>query len=549
MTAVEYGKAVLSGEIAACEYVRLSVAKHFEELKKQRSEAFPYYFDEEAAQKPIDFFGIMRHYKGEFYGRKFVPEPWQAFVLWCFFGWKRLDGRRRFKYMYIEVPRKNGKSTFMAGIALYHILADDENAPEIYFTATKEKQARIVLDEARKIAKTTPELAKRLKVLQYTIEYERKNGKMESLGGDSKKQDGLNVSLGVLDELHEHKTFEMFDVLKTACGMRSQPMICMITTAGFNKEYPCFKYRRKCIDVISGKMDQNNLFSLIYTLDDEDDWKVEESWQKANPSWRLMNQDEFKDEAEEAKVDPSMEVGFLTKRLNVWTNAPNVWIKDDVWNACDLGPVDYDTFKEIPAYAGLDIASVKDITAMVMTFNLGGVKHVKSWFWIPEAKVRQKEDIVDYWLWKKDGFVRVTPGNVIEVEELTNDIYSILEKYNVQMLAYDRWGSDAIIQGLIKLGFPESKLDKYKQTTMDMTIPVKELESDIYNVKLNHEGNPVLRWMASNVIVHTDSAGGVKFNKDKSIDKIDGLVALAMAYGAEIGLRGEGPISFTPTFL
>ena len=549
MTAKEYARGVCNGKIPVCEYVRLSVAKHQAELKKQRSEDFPYYFDEEAAEKPIKFFEVMRHYKGEFYGRRFVPEPWQAFILWAFFGWKRLDGRRRYKYMYVEVPRKNGKSTFMAGIALYHILADNENAPEIYFTATKEKQARIVLDEARKIARTTPELAKRLKVLQYTIEYDKKNGKMESLGGDSKKQDGLNVSLGVLDELHEHKTFDMFDVLKTACGMRAQPMICMITTAGFNKEYPCYKYRQKCIEVLRGVQEQNNLFSIIYTLDEEDDWKSEDSWVKANPSWNLLNQAEFYDEAKEAMTDGSMEVGFLTKRLNVWTNAPDVWVKDEIWKDCNLGAIEYDDFKDVPAYGGLDIASTKDVTAMVLMFKKDGIRHAKSWFWIPEEKVRQKEDIVDYWLWKKEGLVRVTPGNVIDVEELTNDIYSILEKHNIASIAYDRWGSDAVIQGLIKRGFPEAKLDKYKQTTMDMTVPTKELEMDVYSKKLNHEGNPVLRWMASNVVLYIDSAGGQKFDKNKSIDKIDGMVALAMAYGAELSNAEDVPISYKPIFL
>ena len=547
MNPEQYGLDVISGKIPAGELVRLAAQKHFDEKDKQRTDDFPYYFDEVAGQKPITFFSIMRHYKGRFYGKKFIPEPWQAFVLYCFFGWKRMDGRRRYKYMYIEVPRKNGKSTFMAGLALFHILSDDENAPEIYFTATKEKQARIVLDEARKIARTTPELAKRLKILQYTIEYEKKNGKMESLGGDSKRQDGLNVSLWVLDEVHEHKTFDMFEVLKTACGMRDQPMICMITTAGYNKEYPCYYYRKKCIDVLQGTNKQNNLFALIYTLDEDDNWKDEASWIKANPSWRLMNKEEFKDEAEEAKTDPSMEVGFLTKRLNVWTNAPDVWIKDEVWMKCDLGPVE--GMESVPAYGGLDIASTKDITALVLTFNVDGVHHVKPYFWIPEEKVIQKEDIVDYWLWKKQGFVRVLPGNVINIEELVDDIYKILDSHNIIKLAYDRWGSDAIIQGLVNRGFPLQKLDKYKQTTLDMTVPTKELEADVYSQKLNHAGNPVLRWMASNVVLYMDSSGGIKFAKDKSIDKIDGMVCLAMCYGAEISNRGEGPINFTPTFL
>lgn len=535
----QYGKDILSGKIAACEYVRLSVGKHFAELEKD----WDFYFDKEAGMHPVKFFHIMKHYKGEFYGQHFVPEPWQAWILYVFFGWKRKDGRRRFKYMYIEVPRKNGKSTFMSGIAHYHMLKDNENAPEVYFAATKEKQARICLDEARNIGKVTPELASRLTIRKFDVEYEKGFGKMEALGSDSKRQDGLNVSLGVLDEFHEHGTLDMFNVLKTACGMRSQPMICMITTAGFHKEYPCFTYRKQCIDVLRGVKDQDNLFSMIYGLDDEDDWKVEESWIKANPSWRLLNKEEFKDEANEAIQFPHAEVNFKTKRLNVWTNAETVWIKDEDWMKC-AGPVlPYEQLKTIPCFGGLDLASTKDINALVLNFPLSdGTKHIKCWFWIPEAKVQQKEDIVDYWVWKKQGLIRVIPGNAIDQDELARDILSVLLQYNVRGVAYDRWGSDGVIQSIIKGGFPESKLDLYKQTTLDMTMPTKELETAIMLQKLNHEGNPVLRWMASNVVIYMDSSGGMKFDKSKSIDKIDGMVAMAMAVGEE--MSGPAPSAY-----
>ncbi len=525
----QYGKDILSGKIPACEYVRLSVAKHFEEVKKD----WDYVFDPEAGLHPVKFFSIMKHYKGDFYGQHFIPAPWQAWILYVFFGWKRKDGRRRFKYMYIEVPRKNGKSTFMAGLALYHMLKDKENAPEIYFAATKEKQARICLDEARNISKVTPELASRLTIRKFDVEYEARFGKMEALGGDSKKQDGLGVSLGVIDEFHEHKTLDMFNVLKTACGMRSQSIIAMITTAGFHKEHPCFTYRKQCIDVLHGSRTQNNLFSMIYGLDEEDDWKTEESWIKANPSWDLLNKEEFRDEGGEATNFPHAEVNFKTKRLNVWTNAETVWIKDEDWMKCD-GPV-RDDLTDTPCYGGLDLASTKDINALVLNFPLpDGTRHFKSWFWIPEAKVEEKEDIVNYWVWKKQGLIRVLPGNAIDQDELAKDILSILLQYNVVGLAYDRWGSDGVIQAIQKGGFPQAKLDPYKQTTLDMTIPTKELESAIMLEKINHEGNEVLRWMASNVVIYMDSSGGMKFDKSKSIDKIDGMVSMAMAVGEEL---------------
>jgi len=542
MNPKQYGLDILSGKIQVSEYARLSVAKHFNELKKD----WDFYFDDEAGMHPVKFFSIMKHYKGEFYGRRFVPEPWQAWILYVFFGWKRGDGRRRFKYMYIEVPRKNGKSTFMAGLAHYHLLKDNENAPEVYFAATKEKQARICLDEARNIGKVTPELASRLTIRKFDIEYPARFGKMESLGGDSKKQDGLNVSLGVIDEFHEHKTLDMFNVLKTAGGMRAQPMICMITTAGFHKEHPCYTYRKQCIDVVRGTREQDNLFSMIYGLDEEDDWKSEESWIKANPSWRLLNQEEFRDEAQEAIQFPHAEVNFKTKRLNVWTNAETVWIKDEDWMKCD-GPV-RDDLQTVPCYGGLDLASTKDINALVLNFPLpDGTRHFKCWFWIPEAKVQQKEDIVDYLVWKKQGYIRVIPGNAIDQDDLAKDIAAVLMQYNVLGVAYDRWGSEGVIQSIQKGGFPSGKLDPYKQTTLDMTMPTKELESALMLGKVNHEGNPVLRWMASNVVIYMDSSGGMKFDKSKSIDKIDGMVAMAMSVGEE--MSGAAPVTGNVRFL
>ena len=540
----QYGKDVLSGKIPACEYVRLSVAKHFEEAKRTD---WDFHFDKDAGLHPIKFFAVMKHYKGEFYGKRFIPEPWQAWCLYVFFGWKRSNDKRRFKYLYIEVPRKNGKSTFMAGLAHYHILKDSENGPEVYFAATKEKQARICLDEARNIGKVTPELNSRLTIRKFDIEYSDKFGKMESLGGDSKKQDGLNVSLGVLDEFHEHQTLDMLNVLKTACGMRSQPIIAIITTAGFHKEYPCYTYRKQCIEVLRGMKEQDNLFSMIYGLDEEDDWKTEESWVKANPSWNLLNQEEYRDEAKEAIQFPHAEVNFKTKRLNVWTNAETVWIKDEDWMKCAGSVKDEKDLKSIPCYGGLDLASTKDINALVLNFPLqDGTRHFKCWFWIPQAKVEQKEDIVDYWVWKKKGLIRVIPGNAIDQDELAKQIYEILDRYKVSALAYDRWGSDGVIQAIMKLGFPSDRLDPYRQTTLDMTVPTKELETAITLGKVNHEGNEVLRWMASNVVIYMDSSGGMKFDKSKSIDKIDGMVAMAMAVGEELSAppKPSGNIRF-----
>lgn len=524
----QYGKDILSGKVAACEYVRLAIARHEEDLKKD----WQYYFDEEAGLRPIKFFHILRHWRGEFYNKPFVPEPWQAWVLYVFYGWKRKeDNKRRFKFLYIEIPRKNGKTTFLAACTLFHILKDDENAPEVYYAATKEQQARLCLDEARNIAKQTPEVRERLKVLKYSIEYEAKNGMMRSLGSDSDKQDGLNPSMAVLDEVHAHKDFGMFDKLNTAFGMRAQPTLMMITTAGSNKSNPCFDYRSKCIDVLLGIKSQDNLLALIYTIDEEDDWRTEESWIKANPSWPILNQVEFRDDAQEAIDFASRETSFKTLKLNVWADAESVWIKDDDWMKCAGVPMEPSGI----CYAGADFAESKDLCALVIQWP-GNPRHIKSWFWIPEKKVREKEDRVDYWVWKKQGYVRVIPGDAIDHQQLAIEVLEILNKYNVQGLTYDKYGiGEAVIQTMINDGFPVDKLHPMKQQTTQYQGPIRKLEEEIMLQKVNHEGHPVLQWNVRNVVLYMDSYGGVKFNKSKAVEKIDGAVALAMAYAEELG--------------
>ena len=529
----QYGKDILSGKISACEYVRLSVARHFEDLKNKD---WDYYFDEEAGIKPVKFFSVLRHWRGEFYNRPFHPEPWQAWVLYVFYGWKRKKGdKRRFKYLYIEIPRKNGKTTFLAACTLYHILMDDENAPEVYYAATKERQARLCLDEARKIGDQTEEVRKRLVIRKYEIEYPKKNGVMRALGSDSDTQDGLNPSMAVIDEVHAHKDFGMFDKLNTAFGMRAQPTLMMITTAGNNKNNPCFTYRNMCIDILRGIKKQENLMAIIYTLDEEDDWKAEASWIKANPSWPIMNQVELRDDSESAMQFAHMETSFKTLKLNIWSDSDSVWIKDDDWMRC-AGEAKEPTG---PCYAGADFAESKDLCALVIQWP-GSPRHVKSWFWIPEKKVREKEDRVDYWVWKKEGHLRVIQGDAIDHQQLAFEVLQILQQYSVAGLTYDKYGiGEAVIQSMVNDGFPVDKLHPMKQQTTQYQGPIRKLEEEIMLEKINHEGHPVLRWNIANVVLFMDSYGGVKFNKSRVTEKIDGAVALAMSIAEELGSEPE----------
>jgi len=534
MNPLDYGNRILSGKIPAGEYVRLSVARHFEDLKRD----WEYYFDEEAGLRPIKFFGVLRHWRGEFYGRRFIPEPWQAWVLYVFYGWKRKsNGKRRFKYLYIEVPRKNGKTTFMAACTLYHMLKDDENAPEVYYAATKERQARLCLDEARKIAQQTPEVYKRLVIRKYEIEYPERNGVARSLGSDSDKQDGLNPSMAILDEVHAHKDFGMFEKLNNAFGARAQPTLMMITTAGQNRSLPCYEYRNMCVEILHGNKKMESILPMIYSLDEEDDWKSEDSWKKVNPSWEILNKDEFYDSANSAVNFVHKEREFKNWRLNIWTDVNEVWMKREEWMACAVEPYSDADLAGLRCWAGADFAETKDLCALALNFKLrNGKTYAKFYFWIPMKKVREKEDVVDYDVWANQRYIRVIPGDAIDHQALAGEVLEILHRYNVEGMTYDKYGiGEATIQVMINDGYPVKKLHPIKQGTTFFQGPIVALEERIGLGEFEHDGSPVMEWNIRNTEVFYDSYGGKKFIKSKAANKIDGSVALVMSIAEEQG--------------
>ena len=530
----QYGLDVLSGKIAACEYVKLSVQRHFDDLEKD----WGYYFDVDAGIHPVKFFKILRHWRGIFFDKPFIPEPWQAWALYVFYGWKsKKDDTRRFKYLYIEVPRKNGKTTFMAACTLYHMLADNENAPEVYYVATKERQARLCLDEARKIGGQTPEVRKRLTIRRHDIEYPQRNGTARALGSDSDTQDGLNPSMVILDELHAHKDFGMYEKMDTAFGMRAQPTMMMITTAGANRSYPCYSQREICIEILKKNKQQDNMLPLIYTIDEGDDWKLESTWIKANPSWDIIFQDNFREDAHKAIESATWERAFQNLRLNIWTDVNEVWIKSDEWmaRACDPPKSDKEMIG-LPCWAGADFAETKDLCALVLNFELkGGDTYTKYFFWVPEKKVREKEDVVDYHIWKKNGWLRVVGGDAIDHNALAIEVLQILQEYKVLGMTYDKYGiGEAVIQSMINDGYPVDKLHPIRQNTTFFQGPIVRLEERIGLKTFWHDGSPVMAWNIRNTEVFYDMYGGKKFIKSKARNKIDGSVALAMSIAEEL---------------
>ena len=522
-----YAEQVRSGEILVCEYVRLAVERYYADLDRALDEGR--YFDKKAAMRAIHFIEKLKHTKGEWAGQRFRLEPWQQFVLWNIFGWKNADGTRRFRYAYIEIARKNGKTALSAGIGLYMLFADGESRPEVYSAATVKDQAKICFSDAVEIVKAT-DLKSYLTPYRNSIVYELKGGTMKPLSSDYGTHDGLNPSCGIIDEFHAHKDSGMFDVIKSAFGARRQPLMFVITTAGFNKSGACYAYRENVIKVLRGVNEDDSLFCIIYTLDDKSEWDDPKMWIKANPNLGVsLSADYLADQVKDAKNRPEAVRNVMTKNVDLWVDAERTWILDDAWQKC-IGTTAPADLKGCACWGGLDLSNVSDITAYVLLFHENDRFQLLPHFWIPEEKMLEKirKENINYDKWVAEGYVTVTPGNVIDYDFVKADILRIVADYELRTSAYDRWNSS---QTIIDLQNEGMECNPFGQGYSSMSAPTKEFEKLVLTGKIEHFGNPVLRWMLASTLVKTDPAGNIKPDKEKSTQKIDGIVAAIMALG------------------
>lgn len=522
-----YAEQVRSGEILVCEYVRLAVERYYADLDRAFDKGR--YFDKKAAMRAIRFIEKLKHTKGEWAGQRFRLELWQQFVLWNIFGWKNADGTRRFRYAYIEIARKNGKTALSAGIGLYMLFADGESRPEVYSAATVKDQAKICFSDAVEIVKAT-DLKNYLTPYRNSIVYELKGGTMKPLSSDYGTHDGLNPSCGIIDEFHAHKDSGMFDVIKSAFGARRQPLMFIITTAGFDKSGVCYAYRENVIKVLRGVNGDDSLFGIIYTLDDKSEWDDPKMWIKANPNLGVsLSADYLADQVKDAKNRPEAVRNVMTKNVDLWVDAERTWILDDVWQKC-IGTTAPADLKGCACWGGLDLSNVSDITAYVLLFHENDRFQLLPHFWIPEEKMLEKirKENINYDKWVAEGYVTVTPGNVIDYDFVKADILRIVADYDLRTSAYDRWNSS---QTIIDLQNEGMECNPFGQGYGSMSAPTKEFEKLVLTGKIEHFDNPVLRWMLASTLVKTDPAGNIKPDKEKSTQKIDGIVAAIMALG------------------
>ena len=526
-----YAEQVLEGKIPASETIKKACQRHMSDLKTADSRGL--YFDPDAADHAIDFFRFLKHSKGEWGGCTFELELWQCFIVGSIFGWKRKsDGMRRFRTAYIEVPRKNGKSTLISGIGLYLFMCDGEPGAEIYTAATKRDQARITHGEATRMVKSSPALRKRIKVFKDNLHIEATHSKFEPLGADADTMDGLNVHAALVDELHAHKTRAVWDVLETATSARRQPLMLAITTAGFDQTSFCYEMHEYCTKILNGSVQDDTVFTYIATIDEGDDPFSPVTWRKANPNLGISKkEDDMERLALKAKEMPSALNNFLTKHLNVWTQQAERWINLDLWDE-NAGMVVEEKLVGRKCYGGLDLSSVSDITAWVMVFPEDDDPEriqVLCRFWCPEARLHDNNNRYkdQYQKWKRLGFLKTTPGDAIDYEFIKAQVLQDAQKFNLIDLNIDR-----LFQGYqLAMELAEEGLTvvPFGMGFKSMAAPMKEFERRLLKRKIQHGGNPVLRWMADSLAVKMDPAGNLKPDKASSQGKIDGVVALVMA--------------------
>jgi len=504
----------------------------------ERAVANGCYYDEGAAAHVVSFFEEhLRLTKGRWAGKPFILMDWaREDVLEPMFGWMREDGSRRFRLAYIEVPKKNSKSTMCAGIALYLLAGDAEPSAEVYCCAADRNQAGIVYRHASAMAKASP-LLKPYIVPRDSIKnlaIPSSDSFLRVLSADSYTAEGIDAHGVVFDELHTQKNRALWDCLRYSGAARRQPLIVAITTAGWDRESICYKQHTRAMQVLEGSIQDDSFFAYVRSADKGDDWTSPKVWKKANPALGdIISIDDMTRECEEARESLSNENAFRRYRLCQWTEQEHRWLSMDKWNACGE-PFDIEALKGRKCYGGLDLSTTTDLSALVLLFppDIGEPDYkLLSWFWAPRdrAELRARTDRAPYLEWGQAGLLTLTDGEVTDYDVIRRDINAIADTYGIEELAVDRLFQGA--QLCTQLTADGLNLAAHGMGFLSMAAPTVAFERLVLAGMLRHGGNPILRWMASNVTVETDAAGNIKPSKAKSQERIDGITAAVMAVG------------------
>lgn len=552
-----YGERVERGEIPACEWVRKAVKRQIEDQKRFSGKSSRFYFDPDEAAKVCKFIELLPHTKGQLAGQKIRLEPWQIWILTTVFGWRRTaDGGRRFRRVYIEVPRGNGKSSLSSGVALYCLLADKEPGAEVYSFATTRDQAGIVFNDAKRMVQQTASLRSHfgVEVLSHALYVPKTNSTFQAKSADGSTLDGLNTHLAVVDELHAHRTRAVYDVVETSLGKRVNSLMWVITTAGFDTSGICYEVRTMVRNVLNRSVVDESQFGIIYGLDEGDDWKSLAALEKANPNWGVSVMPEVVTSLQKKAIAiPSAAGNFMTKHLDVWCSAASGWMNMPAWNKCAREELRREGFEGEPCYIGLDLGSKSDMTAKVLMFpreDRDGRTYFVTFadFYLPSRAIETSPNS-QYRGWVEQGLIRVTEGAMTDFNVVEEDIREDLSRYSVQSIAYDPWQATQLISSLEDSGAP---LVECRMTVQQISEPMKTLEALVLDGRIQHDGNPCLTWMMGNVVAKVDAKDNIFPRKERYEQKIDGPVAMIIALsaaGAEQDDFSDFDSSVTGTFL
>lgn len=496
-------------------------------------------FHKEVADRAIYIIENLKHSTGEWAGLPFKLMPWQKKPLEQFFGTLNADGTRQYRTLYEEVPRKNGKTEQGAGIATYLLVGDNEPGAQIYSCAGDRAQASLIYNSAAPMVRQSPALMSRLVIIesQKRIVYHEQNSFYQVLSAEAYSKHGLNVHGNLFDELHTQPNRDLWDVMRTGSGARRQPVTMVMTTAGYDRNSIAWEIHDYACKVRDGIINDPTFLPVIYAAPEDADWMSPVTWKKCNPALGNFRKiDEIKTLCKQAQEMPAFEMTFRRLYLNQWVNSAERWMPINLWDDCKV-EFGTDEFNG-PCYAGLDLSTTTDLTALSLIFpHSDGSYTVLADFWVPEDSIleRAHKDRVDYSQWVREGLIHTTPGNVVDYSYILHDLGEKLKLYDIRELAFDRWGSQKIVVDLQNIGFeidpklPGHHLVQFGQGYASMSPPTKELMTLVMQKKIRHDGNPVLRWNIDNLVVTQDPAGNLKPDKAKATQRIDGAVAMIMA--------------------
>lgn len=521
--AKQYAKDIRSKKIPSCKFVQQACKRFEKDLKRKDIN-----LSEKEADKWCTFLELLPHVKGEWAARKetLVLSPYQVFCIVNIFGFQK-DGKRRFREAYIEVARKNGKTFWFAGLGLGMLAIDNEFGAEVYCGATSESQAHEVFTPAKRICERESDLREfyGIQPNAKTITILKNGSKFEPVIGNP--GDGASPSCGIADEFHEHKNSDLVDTFITGMGARKQPLMLYITTAGSDMGGPCYDKRDDVKQILNGTVEDDSIFGIIYTIDEDDEWDTTEALQKANPNLGIsVNRDFLEGQLKQARRSPTQQVRYKTKHLNIWVGAKAAWMNMLAFQACRKKKLSIEDLKGQECYIALDLATRVDIADMVILFPPADGRQKWAVFakhYLPEDTI---QDITRYQGWHAGGWLISTPGSAIDYEYIEDDLRDLAKSYQVKEVPYDPFQATQFSIRMLAEGLP---LVEVGQTVKNLSEPMKYLESLILEKKMDFEMDPVLLWMFGNVTARLDIKDNIFPNKERPENKIDGVVALIMA--------------------